>query len=85
MWAFFIALAVLIAGFFVYSRVTEKVFGIDDRQTPAVRNPDGVDITPLPKWKSFLIELLNIAGSYIYGIIDRTIHHKSAESSQESK
>ena len=70
MWTFFIALAILLGGFAIYSRVTEKVFGIDDRKTPAIRNPDGVDITPLPKWKSFLIELLNIAGTGpIFGAI----------------
>ena len=67
---FFIALALLIGGYFIYSRVSEKVFGIDDRKTPAIANPDGVDITPLPKWKAFLIELLNIAGTGpIFGAI----------------
>ena len=67
---FFIALALLIGGYLVYSRVSEKVFAIDDRKTPAIANPDGVDITPLPKWKAFLIELLNIAGTGpIFGAI----------------
>ena len=67
---FFIALTLLIGGYLVYSRVTEKVFAIDDRKTPAIANPDGVDITPLPKWKAFLIELLNIAGTGpIFGAI----------------
>lgn len=67
---FFIALAILIAGYLVYSRVSEKVFAIDDRKTPAIANPDGVDITPLPKWKAFLVELLNIAGTGpIFGAI----------------
>ena len=67
---FFIALALLIGGYFIYSRVSEKVFAIDDRKTPAIANPDGVDITPLPKWKAFLVELLNIAGTGpIFGAI----------------
>ena len=67
---FFIALALLIGGYLIYSRVSEKVFAIDDRKTPAIANPDGVDITPLPKWKTFLIELLNIAGTGpIFGAI----------------
>ena len=67
---FFIAVAVLIVGYLIYSRVSEKVFAIDDRKTPAMANPDGVDITPLPKWKAFLIELLNIAGTGpIFGAI----------------
>ena len=67
---FFIALALLIGGYLIYSRVSEKVFAIDDRKTPAIANPDGVDITPLPRWKAFLIELLNIAGTGpIFGAI----------------
>ena len=67
---FFIALALLIGGYLVYSRVSERVFAIDGRKTPAIANPDGVDITPLPKWKAFLIELLNIAGTGpIFGAI----------------
>ena len=67
---FFIALALLIGGYLIYSRVSEKVFAIDDRKTPAISHPDGVDITPLPKWKAFLIELLNIAGTGpIFGAI----------------
>ena len=67
---FFIALALLIGGYLIYSRVSERVFAIDDRKTPAIANPDGVDITPLPRWKAFLIELLNIAGTGpIFGAI----------------
>lgn len=67
---FIIAVVLLIGGYLIYSRVSEKVFAIDDRKTPAIANPDGVDITPLPKWKSFLIELLNIAGTGpIFGAI----------------
>jgi carbon starvation protein CstA len=67
---FFISLFLLIIGFIFYSRFTEKIFKIDDRKTPAMDHPDGVDITPLPKWKAFLIELLNIAGTGpIFGAI----------------
>ena len=70
MWTFFIALVVLIGGYLLYSRVSEKVFAIDDRKTPAIDHPDGVDIQPLAKWKAFLIELLNIAGTGpIFGAI----------------
>lgn len=70
MWTFFISLILLIGGYFIYSRVTEKIFAIDRRLTPALKNPDGVDATPLPKWKAFLIELLNIAGTGpIFGAI----------------
>lgn len=67
---FFISLALLIVGYIFYSRFTERVFVIDERKTPAMARPDGVDITPLPKWKAFLIELLNIAGTGpIFGAI----------------
>lgn len=70
MWTFFIALALLIGGYLIYSRISEKIFAADDRLTPAMLCPDGVDITPLPKWKAFLIELLNIAGTGpIFGAI----------------
>ena len=70
MWTFFIALILLIGGYLIYSRISEKVFAVDDRLTPSMKNPDGVDITPLPKWKAFLIELLNIAGTGpIFGAI----------------
>ena len=67
---FFISLCLLIIGYVFYSRLTEKVFVIDDRLTPAMEKADGIDITPLPKWKAFLIELLNIAGTGpIFGAI----------------
>ena len=67
---FFIALALLIGGYFLYSRVAERAFKVDGRKTPAIANPDGIDITPMPKWKTFLIELLNIAGTGpIFGAI----------------
>lgn len=60
--SFFIALTVLVVGFFTYSKIVEKVFHIDDRQTPAVVHPDGVDYMPMKTWRIFLIQLLNIAG-----------------------
>ena len=59
----FISFAVLLIGYFVYGRVTEKVFAPDDRDTPAVSESDGVDHVPLKTWKAFLIQLLNIAGT----------------------
>ncbi len=58
-----ISFAVLIVGFIVYSRVTEKVFAPDTRKTPAIAIHDGVDCVPMKMWKMFLIELLNIAGT----------------------
>jgi carbon starvation protein CstA len=58
-----ISFAVLIAGYFVYGRVLDRVFAPDGRQTPAYAKQDGVDFIPLPTWKAFLVQLLNIAGT----------------------
>ena len=58
-----ISFAVLLIGYLVYGRVTEKIFAPDDRQTPAVAINDGVDCVPMKSWKAFLIQLLNIAGT----------------------
>ncbi len=61
--SFFTSLAVLIVGFLVYGKVTERIFSPDDRKTPAVSINDGVDYVPMKTWKAFLIQLLNIAGT----------------------
>jgi carbon starvation protein CstA len=68
---FLIALAVLIGGYFVYGVVVEKIFGIDPaRLTPAMSKTDGIDFVPMPTWKVFLIQFLNIAGlGPIFGAI----------------
>lgn len=61
--SFTIALIVLIVGYFVYGTVVSKVFGQNpDRPTPVHTHADGVDFVPLPTWKIFLIQFLNIAG-----------------------
>ena len=60
--SFIICLALLIGGYFVYGKVVENTFSPDDRETPAVRMNDGVDYVVMPKWKLFLVQLLNIAG-----------------------
>ncbi len=57
------ALAVLILGYVFYGRLTAKVFGPDDRTTPAFAREDGVDYVPMKTWKAFLVQLLNIAGT----------------------
>ena len=63
MFSLFISFAVLIIGYNVYGRFTEKIFSPDDRQTPAIAINDGVDCVPMKTWKAFLIQLLNIAGT----------------------
>ena len=66
---FFVCLVLLIVGFFTYSKLVEKIFRIDDRPTPAVAHPDGVDYVPMKTWL-FLVQLLNIAGlGPIYGAL----------------
>ncbi len=60
---FFLAVAALIVGYIIYSKIIEKVFGANPgRPTPADTMADGVDYIKLPKAKVFLIQLLNIAG-----------------------
>ncbi|MDE6225188.1 MAG: carbon starvation protein A, partial [Muribaculaceae bacterium] len=60
---FLISLAILIGGYFIYGAIVEKIFGVDGSiPTPAISKNDGVDFTPLPTWKVFLIQFLNIAG-----------------------
>ena len=61
--SFLIALVVLLIGYFTYGKVVEKVFGPDDRVTPAIGINDGVDCMPVKTWKALLIQLLNIAGT----------------------
>ena len=61
--SFVIAIIVLICGYAVYSRFTAKIFGEDERETPATAINDGVDCVPMKTWKAVLIQLLNIAGT----------------------
>ncbi len=60
---FMIGIIILIGGGYLYGSFCEKVFGPDDRQTPAVTKADGVDFVVMKKWKNSLINLLNIAGT----------------------
>ena len=68
---FIIALVCLVLGYFVYGTFVEKVFGIDaNRKTPCYTMHDGADFLPMPTWKVFMIQFLNIAGTGpIFGAI----------------
>ena len=68
---FVVSIVLLIAGFFIYGKFVEKNFRPDpERQTPAVRLRDDVDYIPMPTWKVYLIQFLNIAGTGpIFGAI----------------
>ena len=71
MLTFIICLAALIAAYFTYGKYLERQAGADDaRPTPCRRMADGVDYVELPRWRVFLIQLLNIAGTGpIFGAI----------------
>ena len=61
---FIICLTLLVAAYFTYGTYLEKLADADDTQpTPALRLEDGVDYMKLPRWRVFLIQLLNIAGT----------------------
>ena len=53
--SFLLSLAALICGYFFYGKFVERVFGPDDRPTPAISKADGVDFAVLPSWKIFMI------------------------------
>src|SRR3712207_591156 len=69
--SFILSIIALIVGYIVYGKIVERCFGAnDDIKTPAIRLEDGVDFVPMPEWKIFLIQFLNIAGlGPIFGAI----------------
>ena len=71
MLTFSIALVALILGYLLYGAFVEKVFGVQpERETPCHRLADGVDYIPMPTWRVYLIQFLNIAGTGpIFGAI----------------
>ena len=64
-------MVVLIASYFLYGKFLDRLTAIDGKaQVPSERLYDGVDYMPLPRWRIFLIQLLNIAGTGpIFGAI----------------
>ena len=59
--SFFLCIGLLIAGYFVYGTLVEKVFQPDaNRITLAMANPDGIDYVPISTPRVFLVQLLNI-------------------------
>ncbi|HOG30131.1 MAG TPA: carbon starvation CstA family protein, partial [Vicinamibacterales bacterium] len=60
---FFAAVALLVAGYFTYGAIVDRVFGPDlGRTAPAVAQADGIDFVAMSWPRVFLIQLLNIAG-----------------------
>ena len=68
---FIICLVLLVVAYFTYGKYLEKVCKIDTKaKVPSSRLYDGVDYVPMPRWRTFLIQLLNIAGTGpIFGAI----------------
>lgn len=76
---FYIGVAALILGYFVYGGFVERIFHPTDHPTPAKAINDGVDYIELPLWRIVLIEFLNIAGlGPIYGAITGALFGPSA-------
>jgi carbon starvation protein CstA len=68
---FLLSIVALIAGYLIYGRFVERIFGADpNKETPAFRLRDGIDFVPMGWGKIFLIQFLNIAGlGPIFGAI----------------
>lgn len=71
MYTFIIALVVLVLGYIIYGRYIARIVGINPNYpTPAMTKADGIDFVPMPTWKVFMIQFLNIAGlGPIFGAI----------------
>ncbi len=68
--SFLLSLVALVVGYLLYGRFVERIFGPDNRPTPALAKADGLDYIVLPNWKVFMIQFLNIAGTGpIFGAI----------------
>ena len=60
---FLVCLAALVIAYFTYGKYLEKVCDINAANpVPSETMYDGVDYIPMPRWRVFLIQLLNIAG-----------------------
>ncbi|MBR2443000.1 MAG: carbon starvation protein A, partial [Rikenellaceae bacterium] len=68
---FLCCLVLLVVAYFTYGKYLEKVCKIDAKaEVPSAKLYDGVDYVPMPRWRTFLIQLLNIAGTGpIFGAI----------------
>ena len=62
MYTFLIGIAILVAGYFTWGKIAEKIFAPDKRITPAIAERDNTDKVPLSEKRNMLLQLLNIAG-----------------------
>ncbi|MBU5437413.1 carbon starvation protein A [Tissierella sp. MSJ-40] len=77
---FILGIVILVVGYFVYGKIVDKLFGVDESmETPATRLEDGIDFVPMSWPRIFLIQLLNIAGlGPIYGAIQGALFGPAA-------
>ena len=68
---FLVCLVLLVVDYFAHGSYLERVCKIDSkRAVPSQSLYDGVDYVPMSRWRTFLIQLLNIAGiGPIFGAI----------------
>jgi carbon starvation protein CstA len=68
---FLICFVILVVAYFTYGKFVEVIMQPDaNKKTPALTKADGVDYVPMPAWKMFMIQFLNIAGlGPIFGAI----------------
>ncbi len=80
MYTFVVSMICLVLGYVVYGKFVERIMQPDaKRPTPCYSMQDGVDYTPMPTWKVFLIQFLNIAGTGpIFGTIQGILFGPSA-------
>ncbi len=69
--SFLTSFALLILGYILYGGLMERIIKPNGAaETVAVRKADGVDYVPMPAWRIFMIQFLNIAGlGPIFGAI----------------
>ena len=68
---FLVSILLLVAGYAIYGKFVAGYLDVDpQRKTPAYELQDGIDFSPMPTWKVFVIQFLNIAGlGPIFGAI----------------
>lgn len=80
MYSFLICVLALIASYFVYGKIIERVAGVDENvETPVHRLEDGVDYAPISTIRALLVQFLNIAGlGPIFGVIQGALFGPAA-------
>lgn len=80
MYTFVVSMICLVLGYVIYGKFVERVMEPDaNRLTPCYSMQDGVDYSPMPTWKVYLIQFLNIAGTGpIFGTIQGLLFGPSA-------